>query len=407
MVQDPHIHVHDEDEPKQSKARLFVRITVIALMIIALFFIAVAIVRYVPKFISSFGQANVSLTSLFRSNTSSTTPTINQTNQSNNQGAGANNYANNNTPRATTTPSAPGQNNQSQTEGTRPTGTYTAPRTYQTYSTYTGPTDVSINLIKVGRILADGTFQSTSNLQAGDRVIIQFNVSNVGSSRSGAWTLSAILPTSITSEQNYVSGTQPALNPGDTYQMTLAFDSFDPSKNSILISINSADSNQGNNVLTIPVTGSGTGPKPYPNPSNCYWYNGQYICGTGGTTYNGPADLAVTITNVGYMDQYSGQFYSGSSLYGGQKIAVQFEVRNVGGTNSSTWSFNANLPSSYQSNYYSGLQNSLAPGQVQTFTLGFTNAYSGSQSFTVELNPQGSDSNGSNNYASRTLYIGY
>lgn len=397
MVQDPHIHIHDEDEGvKSDKVRLFVRIAVIALMIIVLFFIAVAIVRYVPKFISSFGQANVSLTSLFRNDTASTTPP--STNQTNDQ-RDPNNYANNITPQATTTPSTSGQNgSQYQNQnGTRPTGTY-APKTSYAYS---GPADMAINLVKVGRMLPDGTFQGTSNFQAGDRVAIQFNVSNIGSGRSAGWTLSAVLPTSIPSEQNYVSTAQPALNPGSSYIMTLAFDSFDPSRNSIVISINNSDSNQGNNILSIPVTGSGTNP----NPSNCYWYNGQYICGTG-NTYGGSADLAVTITNIGYMDQ-SGQFYPSNNLYRGQKVAVQFEVRNVGGGYSSTWSFNANLPSGYQSNYYSGLQNSLAPGQVQTFTLGFTNAYSGSQNFTVQLNPQSSDANSSNNYTSRTLYIGY
>lgn len=395
MSQEPHIHIHDEGT-KESRARIFIRIAVIVAMIVVLFLIAVAIVRYVPKFISSFGQANVSLTSLFGGNTATTTPSTTGTETGGQSSYNATNYG------ATATSTYGGQNQfgQGQNANTKPSGSYTAPKPY--YYTYNGPADLAINLVKVGRILPDGTFQSTSNLAAGDRVTVQFRVSNVGSGKSGAWTLSAVLPTIIASEQNYISTTQPSLNPGDSYIMTLAFDSFDASRNSILITINGADSNQGNNILTVPVTGSGTN---IPS-NNCYLYNGQHICGTGGI-YGGLSDLAITVTNVGYMDAYSGQFYPSGNLYAGQKVAVQFEVKNIGGAYSGTWSFSANMPSNYQSNYYSGMQNSLAPGQVQTFTLGFTNPRSGSQNFSVQLNPMSGDANSSNNYASRTLYIGY
>ena len=393
-----------------NKPNIFVRIAVIAGMLLILFFIAAAIVKYVPRIISAMSPANVSLTSLF--------------NPDANNGSATSTEAS--TP-ATATSSAPVQ---SQTSAPKPTANQ--PQTgggyVYTYPTYTGPADLAISLVKVGQVASNGSFIQTNSIQPGSRVQAQFNINNVGSGRSGSWNLNAVLPTSIIGERVYNSQAQPTLNPGDSYQMTLAFDSYDPSQQAIQISIvGGNDANQGNNILVIPVTSSGNYGG---NTSGCYWSNGYQYCnnnyynnagqsicyGTNNIPYycnnnynynNSGSDLSVTITNVGTMDRNTGQFYytNSSSFSRYDKVAVQFEVRNLGGASSGNWTFTGNLPSSSQSSYSSNTQNSLAPGQTMSFTLGFDNPNVGSQSFSIQLYPQGTDSNSGNNYASRSIYI--
>ena len=241
-----------------SKPNIFVRIAVIAGMLLILFFIAAAIVKYVPRIISAMSPANVSLTSLF--------------NQNANDGVATSTEADN-TP-TTATSSAPVQ---SQTSAPKPTANQ--PQTgggyVYTYPT-TGPADLAISLVKVGQVASNGSFIQTNSIQPGSRVQVQFNITNVRSGRSGSWNLNAVLPTSVANERVYNSQAQPTLNPGDSYQMTLAFDSYDPSQQAIQISIvGGNDTNQGNNILVIPVTSSGNYGG---NTSGCYWSNGYQYC---------------------------------------------------------------------------------------------------------------------------------
>jgi hypothetical protein len=258
MSHDPHIHIEEDHDTKESKPSVFVRVAIIVGMLVILFLIAIAIVRFVPRFISSFGQANVSLTSLFGGSTATTTPANNQNNQSpenNNQTPATNNNnneypQNNNNSNSNNQPTTNTNTGTNQNTSSRPTYTYTPPQTYYP----TGPADLSISLTKVGKILSNGTFQETRNFVAGDRVTMQFTVANIGRSASGAWTLSARLPTTVPSEQNYTSGAQPSIPAGASYLMTMAFDSFDPNQNSIQIVVNSVDVTTSNNTLTIPVT---------------------------------------------------------------------------------------------------------------------------------------------------------
>jgi len=275
-------------------------------------------------------------------------------------------------------------------------------------------------------------------------------VQNVGTGASGSWYLNAVLPTSISNERVYNSQAQPSINPGQSYQMTLAFDSYDPSTSSIQITLQGGnDTNRNNNILVIPLTSNGNSANnngcyyqngyQYCNGNNnngcyysngsyicnnnnnnncyylngsyvcnnnnnngCYYSNGSYICNTGN---NSASDLSVTITNVGTLDKNTGQFYYTNSISRTDRAAVQFEVKNTGGTSSGSWSFTANLPSSSNSSYSSGTQNSLAAGQTMSFTVGFDGPNGGSQNVSVQLYPSGSDSNSGNNYASRSIYV--
>src|SRR3989344_1016218 len=89
------------------------------------------------------------------------------------------------------------------------------------------------------------------------------------------------------------------------------------------------------------------------------------------------------------------------------EIQDRFTIQNIGGTDTGIWTFNASLPSSTNSSYYSTSQNSLAPGQSATFTLGFENPYTGSNTVSVNIDPNNniSESNENNNYTSRSIYV--
>ncbi len=284
MSNDQHIHIDNDEDTNDVKPNVFLRVLLVIGILIILFLIAVAIVRFVPKFISSFGQANVSLTSLFSGNSATSTPSTNgnQQNSNTNSNTGTNGgyYGNSG---ATTTnqnnePTYTRPSSNTNTGTSRPTYTYPATQYQQ------GPADLTITLSKVGRLLPDGSFQQTSNFTAGDRVTIQFIVANAGTGRSGNWTLSGRLPTQIAREQYYTSVLEPSIPAGTSYLMTMAFDSFDPNQSSIQLTINGGDSNTSNNTLTIPVTGTQA---PVPNTGNCYYSNGQYFCNiNNNTNYN-------------------------------------------------------------------------------------------------------------------------
>lgn len=56
----------------------------------------------------------------------------------------------------------------------------------------------------------------------------------------------------------------------------------------------------------------------------------------------------------------------------GNRIIARFNVQNIGGTTSGTWSFTATLPSSITPTYHSVAQNPLAPKSGVIYTLTFT-----------------------------------
>lgn len=493
MTNEEHIHIEDihEEDTSARKSGLFVRIAVIVGMILILIFIATAIVTYVPKFISSFGQANVSLTSLFSpkekmtvtvgesevqsgskfnitwkndtidtngstvwsfkctpgitveySSPSGARPIVcdtlfplpdtgsyaftafNSTNApiqipmsvsfwdkdlKTMKFSGATSITvlpKNSTGNATTTTStyAPSVTNNTTELNTSPTNNttnkvnnyYTAP------TVYTGPADLAISLVSVGRMLSNGNFEKTSTFAPNDRVVLNFNVSNIGQGRSGAWILRGVLPTTIPNERVYASIIEPALNPGDSYQLTIAFDAFDSSQSVIQLSIDSTDTNQLNNVLIVKVSSNGSN---YNNNSNCYYSNGNYYCNNNNT--GGRGDLVVTITDIGIMDRSNNQFYYANSFRNSDKIAIKFTVQNIGSTDTGTWAFNASLPSNTNGTFNSGNQGSLSAGQTATFTLGFENAYVGSDTISIQADPNNNivENNESNNYASRSVYV--
>ncbi len=82
-------------------------------------------------------------------------------------------------------------------------------------------------------------------------------------------------------------------------------------------------------------------------------------------------DLALTILDVGYIDQKTGAYIASKNVHYKQRAAVRFEVKNVGTATSDTWTFSSNLPTSPAYNFTSYTQNALKPGAAIQLTLEF------------------------------------
>ncbi len=86
---------------------------------------------------------------------------------------------------------------------------------------------------------------------------------------------------------------------------------------------------------------------------------------------NGRADLAVVFTSIGYLDNATNAFVASSSPMANQKVAVRFEIRNIGNKETGEWTFSAVLPTTPFYIYQSSMQRNLMPGDKIEYTLGF------------------------------------
>lgn len=120
-------------------------------------------------------------------------------------------------------------------------------------------------------------------------------------------------------------------------------------------------------------------------------------------------DLTVQIIDTGILSG-SDIFTRATSTHAGQRAAVVFDVKNIGGKVSPEWNFRAAIPTP-DSNYTSLTQSPLAPGEGIRFTMAFSNLGSNGTntvSFVVDPNtkiPDDPDRN--NNTASATLFRNY
>lgn len=116
-----------------------------------------------------------------------------------------------------------------------------------------------------------------------------------------------------------------------------------------------------------------------------------------------PADLSVRIIAVGVIDPYTGAFVARAPYSPNEVSAVQFDIQNVGGSPSGSYTFQANIPTTQPYTFSSQVQPSLGASAHVVNTLRFSPAVNGT--FTVQV--YGSDANQSNNYASRAVVGSY
>lgn len=117
----------------------------------------------------------------------------------------------------------------------------------------------------------------------------------------------------------------------------------------------------------------------------------------------GPADLSVRILSVGVIDPITGNIVPRVPTSPNDLVAVRFDIANVGGVNTGTWYFTAQLPSIPPYTFNSAPQIPLAPGDHIENMLRFKPAQGGT--FTVSVDPSNAvpESNESNNFANQQI----
>lgn len=91
------------------------------------------------------------------------------------------------------------------------------------------------------------------------------------------------------------------------------------------------------------------------------------------TIQTGRVDLVSEIIEIGTLDRISGAFTPATSFKSTDRIAVRFQIKNIGGRESGSWYFNAVLPTFPSHIFTSESQQSLVPGARIEYTLGFDN----------------------------------
>jgi hypothetical protein len=121
---------------------------------------------------------------------------------------------------------------------------------------------------------------------------------------------------------------------------------------------------------------------------------------------NGRIDLIGRILDVGIIDT-NNTFIATTTFRSTNKIAVRFEVENVGDKTSPEWTFNAVLPTYPFHIFSSDTQTTLDPADKVQYTLGFDSATAGIKDFVVNVDPANeiNESNEVNNITRVSLNI--
>ena len=116
--------------------------------------------------------------------------------------------------------------------------------------------DLSISLIKFGTQNASGQITATQTIRRSDRLGIQFDVKNVGSTTSSTWYFTATLPSTAPGAKLMQSKTQMKLGAGSGIISTLGVGSLVTGSSTVTITIYPSDSSDSsvNNTIQIPVT---------------------------------------------------------------------------------------------------------------------------------------------------------
>ena len=118
----------------------------------------------------------------------------------------------------------------------------------------------------------------------------------------------------------------------------------------------------------------------------------------------------VTILAVGVVDPSTGAVVNRLPSSPNDTVAVEFDISNRGGSESGSYYFDAELPTTGTGYYYqSPVQEPLGPGDHVVNTLRFTQMNAGGGTFSVRVDPTSTsgDENRANNTASRFINYNY
>ncbi|MDD4988883.1 MAG: CARDB domain-containing protein [Candidatus Pacebacteria bacterium] len=341
-----------EEPPKKSEVKEFAKKGfLIGVIVIFIIVGSYAVIKIAPSIFSSLASVSVSVSSIFKPKgvppTTSTSPTPKTT------------------PIVIVTTPAPTPTPSPVTSYTSPT-----PAPIVTYNQYNqnGKADLVLHVLSTGVIDRNANvFTARSSMDASERAAVRFEVVNSGDKASGGWNFTMLMPVSL-GKDVYASPTERSLAPGERMEFTVGFDNILTGRQPVTISVDEgglvSESNKNNNAGTVYFNVTG---------NSVYGNTNTYYPPTNGYYGGGLPDLTIRAIGVGVLDPYTGAFTPTGQILSNQRVAVQFEVSNIGGGATGPWTFSANLPSYTDSFYSSGYEPSLAPGDRIVLTIGFDN----------------------------------
>jgi len=265
----------------------------------------------------------------------------------------------------------------------------TTSKTQATTTTYQKPVSTQNNIIRKSDLyittkgagtVINGVFIPKTSFGSYESPSVRFNIGNIGNTNTGPWQFTAVLPTYPA--QIFPSGIQPSLKPGEIIEYTLTLQNLASTGNNIVsINIDPTQSvselSETNNVAVITLVNSGTGtglilPPIYNNPNYNYPTNNS--------------DLMLRIISKGYVDRNNGRYYTANSVSENNRVAIRFEIENIGRGETGPFIFTADLSGYLNDKYTSPVQNSFRPGEKRQYTVDFDRvADIGTNTITIKL----------------------
>jgi hypothetical protein len=282
-------------------------------------------------------------------------------------------------PAATSTPSTP------KPATTTPVKTPAQPSAYtgtvksaHRVSNPNGTADLYVAIIATGYLNDNAVFVRSQTVRSDMRAAVKFIVTNVGDKNSGSWNFTASLPSRT--NPTYTAINRPNLGPDDSIEYVLGFENLNSAyENTVTITVDPQnyvpETTDVNNTASAKIINSQNG--TYPTPDY--------------PTY-GKADLVARVV---------------SATYNNNTATIRFEVQNMGGTESGSFRFRANLPTYSNNEYVSGYQNSLKAGEKVYFNLSFSDLQNYGNNYTnITVDPYNevNESNENNNSIQATVY---
>ncbi len=231
------------------------------------------------------------------------------------------------------------------------------------YYVPSGKADLRILAKDTGTVV-NGVFIQKNIFATYEASAVRFDISNIGGTPTGPWQFTAVLPTYPS--QVFPSGIQPSLKPGETIEYTLSMQNLASIGNNV-VSVN-VDTNQvvselseTNNGIVMTITNSGYSTGLILPP---YYNNYNY-----GNTSN--SDLMLRIIKRGYMDRNNGRFYEANSVSERDRVAIRFEIENIGRGETGPFIYTADLSGYYNDQYVSPVQTTFYPGEKRQYTVDF------------------------------------
>ncbi len=253
-------------------------------------------------------------------------------------------------------------------------------------------------------IVVNNIFIPKTTFTSYETASVRFDISNVGNIPTGVWQFTALLPT--IPSQVFPSGNQPSLLPGETIEYTLSMRNLAVTgNNTVLINVDPSQTvselSEVNNVAVMTLVNSGVGYSTgliLPNNYNNYNYN-----------YYNNSDLMLRIISKGYIDRNNGRYYTASSVSENNRVAVRFEIENIGRGETGPFIFTADLSGYSEDRYTSPVQTTFYPGEKRQYTVDFNSGVAdiGTNTVTIRLdtNNNVNETNEDNNKLSEEIRV--